>query len=131
RRNRAHPCIFLSNHPPPAAIGMGPTLVAVAALFSPEERALAQDLVHAGFSNPFAPETLLAVGPSGRHAPERSALAEKPALASTTVTASLRPVLDAARERLAAGPAPADADRALYEDACLHLLLDTHGERLR
>jgi Sigma-54 interaction domain len=42
----------------------------------------------------------------------------------------LRPVLDVARRRLAAGFVPSREDRRLYEDACLHLLLGHHGAAL-
>jgi len=42
----------------------------------------------------------------------------------------LRPVLDVARKRLAAGFVPSYEDRRLYEDACLHLLLGHHGAAL-
>jgi DNA-binding NtrC family response regulator len=42
----------------------------------------------------------------------------------------LRPVLDVARKRIAAGLAPSDEEGRLYAHGCIHLLLGDHGAAL-
>ncbi len=87
-----------------------------APLFTDDDRAFLRAAVRAGLANPFAP--------ARPDAPPAS-----PEDARRTA-ARLRPILDRAAARIAAG-APADADLALHQEASVCLLRDLHDPRLQ
>jgi transcriptional regulator with AAA-type ATPase domain len=104
------------------------------ALFPPRLRTWLQLLIKLAFANPFSPvrfawekealpaeefvDTGWAWSLTGDMRPER--------VNGARLRARLEPILEVARKRLAAGFIPGDADRELYEDACLYLLYDRY-----
>src|SRR5262249_50686951 len=95
-------------------------------LFTTDDYVFLQDVVRAGYANPFTPACVEA---------ERRALGAffvdvGPAAAVTNrqrIASRLRPILDAARARLATGVCVEGADIVLYVEASLAFLRDTHG----
>jgi DNA-binding NtrC family response regulator len=102
-----------------------------APLFTADDRTFLQAVVRLGHANPVSPARVEAERVAlGAAFVDDGALSSSPENRAR-IAARLRSLLDAARPRLSAA-LPADSDDlALYQEACLYLLRDTHGERLQ
>ena len=109
---------------------MYPMTPAANRLFTTDDRVFLQAVLRAGYANPFTPARVEAE----REALDASFVDGGPAAALTNrrrIASRLRPILDAARARLAAGVFVEGADVVFYEEACLSFLRNVHGEGLQ